>query len=138
MYELLTDRLQEMQTERESIARRLDSAEKLYELEFGRRPPGRTLQLDFLPPVPSDSRFAGLGWREAIVQVLRQTERPMHVDEIWAALREGGYQTRSRDPRRTIAAVVSRDPTAFIRFGPNQFGLGSEVDTRRGGDGRER
>src|SRR5574340_223171 len=89
MYARIDAQIRELQTELDSIARRMNSAEELYHLEFGRLAPGRTLAVE-AKPIPPIGPLAGWGWGDAIADVLGRSGRPMHVNEIWAALVEGG------------------------------------------------
>ena len=104
------------------VDRRLEAAEELYRREFGLTPPGADPSRKRRPRASRAGEGQQQSWREAMVSVLRNGDRPLHVKEIWQALVDSGFETRSRDPLRSIVAIAVRDPR-IERSAPNTYRL---------------
>ncbi len=120
---LLQRRIDELVAEKESVSRRREAAEELYEGEFGPSTPDALLPPEAAVRTVELGPLTGLSWAEAMTRVLQEAERPLHVKEIWQRLQEGGFRTNSRDPVRSVVAIAVRDPGNFPRAGPNCYGL---------------
>ena len=71
---------------------------------------------------------------EAIVRVLREAGRPLHVREIIEALLTNGlWRTSGKTPEATVGAQIYRDlkyrgaSSPFVKVGPGTFGLRDPV-----------
>lgn len=132
------------------LARRRAAAEDLYRAEYGdipeenmavvTTPPqssqrGQRVQRLQIPEAP-DGPLTGLGWAEALQQVLGASSEPLHVKEIWRRLAEGGFKTEARDPLRSIVAMSLRSPQ-IIRAAPNTFALAEGKFAADGGESQE-
>ncbi len=115
----LRARLKETRRRLEEVRLRRARAASMYRDEFGDDPPGSQQLRE------RDGRFAGVSWPVAIRAVLRESDRPLHRDEIWSVLEEGDFETESDDPRRTLVAVVARLPDVE-RIGPATYELKEE------------
>jgi hypothetical protein len=110
---------------------RLDAAVEMFRLEFNSDPPLSGLSEKATPIAELVSvvdkrrvRQGGPSWNDAVVQVLIEAGSPLHLNEIWKRMRESGFQTESKDPRRSLASVLGRHPD-IVRTGPNMYGLTS-------------
>ena len=119
--ERIRARLVELNHDLLDFDRRLDAAEELYQREFGNAAPGadERRRSTALRPSPADQP----SWRDAIVGVITARGRPLHVNEIWDALLDSGFQTGSADPIRSIVAIAVRNPQVITRTAPNTYGL---------------
>lgn len=126
--ERIRTKLVELNHHLNDVDRRLEAAEELYRREFGLTPPDSEPVRKRRPPVSRAGDGRRQSWREAMVSVLRSSERPLHVKEIWQALADSGFETASRDPLRSIVAIAVRDPR-IERSAPNTYRL---VGTRNG------
>jgi HB1, ASXL, restriction endonuclease HTH domain len=118
----LRARIEEMQSERESVSRRRESAEELYEAEFRERY-SETGEAIVVVDEFHRGPLTGLSWAEAMTRVLQEAGHPLHVKQIWEKLREDGFRTNARDPIRSVVAIAVRDPVNFPKVGPNRYGL---------------
>jgi hypothetical protein len=110
-----------------SIDKRLDAAIEMYRLEFDAEP-------DVAKEVgPSSLRRAGgrrrqrndgSSWNQVVAQVLEEAGSPLHLNHIWQRIQETGFDTRSRDPLRSLASVLVRHPEVH-RTGRNIYALKS-------------
>jgi hypothetical protein len=66
---------------------------------------------------------------EHVIEVLRRTGRPMHVNLIAIELSRKGYQVKAKNPAATVAVALGRRPDQFSRVGPNTFDLVSKEAT---------
>lgn len=128
----LLDRLDQqvgdLQREREIVRGRLESAERLYQAEFGEVYTSvRSIPIDIpkeIEPLPErEGPLTDLGWGEAIERVIEEAGRPLHVKDIWNLLTEGGFRTEASDPKRSIVAIVIRNPGVFVRVAPNTYAI---------------
>jgi hypothetical protein len=111
----------------ELTGERIEAAARLYELEFGTRPPqlGALHAEDVLgapEPIPRRARV-GTNWAHEIAHVLAEAAEPLHVQAIWEQLQERGFRTNSSDPLRAIVATASRRSDLLVRAAPNTYGL---------------
>jgi hypothetical protein len=57
---------------------------------------------------PPMARFAGMGTKEAILRLLRGSERPLMPADIARLLMEGGIQTKSADFPSTVTSTLNQ------------------------------
>jgi hypothetical protein len=121
----LEAQIADLKEELDAVERRLKMAEELYEAEFRELPQevdansaAGQLGVDRKPSGP----LTDLSWADAIVRILHDEGRPLHVKEIWRLLKAGGFHTDARDPMRSIVSIAIRN-RAFIRIGPNEYAL---------------
>lgn len=126
------DRLAEIEEEIRTLESRQQAAEKLYKAEFGASPPTARSVAVTPPPIRRgrpkreiprsniDGPLTGMTWQDAMRDVL--ANGPLHVREIWDRLDEGGFQTDSQDPLRSIVAVALRMPE-LTRTDANTYGF---------------
>lgn len=120
---LLQDQLRDIHHELNSVDRRIEAAEELYRREFDKEPPDSTADVR---PRATRIRRAGTGqpsWRDAVIAVLRDSDRPLHAREIWQRLRDSGFQTDAVDPLRSVVAIAIRTEDKIRRVAPNTFAL---------------
>lgn len=110
---------------------RLDAACEMYRVEFNEEPPfsAERKSLETLPigvePVLRTSRrvkSGGPSWKEAVASVLREAGEPLHVSEIWRRMDAAGFETESKDPQRSLVAILVRQ-AEVVRTGRNTYGL---------------
>jgi hypothetical protein len=115
----------ELTSEIEITTGRLESAQRLYEAEFGEiyegDAPARQEPLFEPPPGP----LTGASWGDAIISTLQEVGRPLHVKELWAEMLARGFRSDSRDPQRSLVAMSIRHP-GIVRVAPNTYALGPE------------
>lgn len=136
------ERLRALQAEVDRLRHRREAAETLYEAEYGERvratetlaeaeleeqrefaAPATQSRRSNAKPIPGhDGRFTGMHWEEAIEYILREEGGPLHVNEIWRRLRDGGFQTASMDPVRSVVAIAVRSPR-LSKAAPNTYAL---------------
>jgi hypothetical protein len=134
---LLEEQLRDLHHELNSIERRIEAAEELYRREFDSDPPDSTVRVH--PRRATRIRRAEAGqpsWRDAVIGVLRDADRPLHAREIWQRLQESGFQTDATDPLRSVVAIAIRTPEAIHRTAPNTFALNG-AEAQREGEGEE-
>lgn len=128
--EMLQDQLREQHHELNSVDRRIEAAEELYRGEFGGEPPDASATTRSRRATRIRRAEAGQpSWRDAIIDVLRRSDRPLHAREIWRRLQESGFQTDAADPVRSVVATAIRTSDRIRRTGPNTFALnGNDSD----------
>lgn len=115
MRHALRARIEELEQQRRGVERRLRAAEQLYEAEFGHPvEPGSRAE--------TNGRFSDFGWGAALLSVLGEAGKPLHVKEIWKELRDGGFRTEARDPLRSLVAIAVRNPRV-VKVGPATYRL---------------
>jgi hypothetical protein len=109
----------------------------------GRAPEGRSYRRDSvtyigqhrsIPSIdsvrqPISNRFSDRTITQACKILLRETARPLHVNELYNLLIAGGFKFKGHNPTISIAVSLSRNKN-FRKVDPGTF----ELDTR---DGRE-
>jgi hypothetical protein len=98
----LQEQIQMMMSRLEAVRQRRQWARALYEDEFPKRRRRQSQE---------NAKFAALTWTEAVAHALEEMEGPVEVEELWLALQNGGFETASADPRRTLRVVLSRMKT---------------------------
>lgn len=132
-YRSMRDRMQadirDLQDALEQVSQRLESAERMYGLEFGEPLPS-TVVVELLPirEPTAEGPLTGLSWRQAMIRVLSQEGRPMHVRELWERLQAGGFRTDAQDPLRSIVAIAVRNDD-LVKVRPNTYALRRPADT---------
>ena len=126
------DRVQHQLTELNqtllATQRRLDTAVEMFRLEFNEDPPISGLAEKVTPADESTprskrrGRSIGPSWNDAVVEVLREARGPLHLNEIWRRMEASGFETESKDPRRSLASVLVRH-SDIVRTGRNTYGL---------------
>lgn len=111
---------------------RLDTASEMYRLEFDEEPPftDATKTLTTLPIGSAETvkgksrrvRSGGPSWKETVVGVLREAGEPLHLNEMWDRMHAAGFETESKDPRRSLASILVRH-AGVVRTGRNTYGL---------------
>ena len=124
-------RIRQLEAERQALAERRETAEHLYNAEYGRGPASTATESRAEPA--RRGPLTGRPWEVAVAEVLGEANAPLHVRDIWAALQAGGFRTDARDPLRSIVAVVLRSGR-FVRAGPNTYALVASVEQPGGGD----
>src|SRR5438128_2254571 len=106
---LLQDQLRDLHAELNSVDRRIEAAEELYRREFEQEPPESAVAVPSRRATRIRRAAAGQpSWREAVIDVLRQADRPLHAREIWQRLKDSGFQTDAADPLRSVVAIAIR------------------------------
>lgn len=121
--------IRDLQDALEQASQRLESAERMYELEFGEPLPS-TVVVEMLPvrEPAAEGPLTSLSWRQAMIRVLSQEGRPMHVRELWERLQAGGFRTDAQDPLRSIVAIAVRNDD-LVKVRPNTYALTRPADT---------
>jgi len=128
--ERIRKKLVELNRDLNDLERRLEAAQELYRREFGLTPPGYEPARETRRRTPKDRAGDGQpSWRDAIVTVLGDSGRPLHIKEIWQALVDSGFETNSRDPLRSVVAIAVRDDR-IVRSGPNTYALSGAVRSK--------
>jgi hypothetical protein len=115
--------LAEIEIEIGELKRRRESAESLYEVEFGAPFVESTDNERHDPDAsrPGIGPLTGLSWGDALVRVLDENG-PLHIKEIWRLLEDGGFRTDAQDPLRSIVAIAVRlEPV--VRVAPNTYAV---------------
>lgn len=109
---------------------RLEMAREMYRLEFSADPPGGDVALPPEEPPRMQRRRRGAedSWNEAVLRVLRDEGKPLHVRDLWARLEARGFQTGAQDPKRALSTVLVRLP-GVERTAPNTYGLQGQAGT---------
>lgn len=131
------DRVQQQLTELNqtllATQQRLDTAVEMFRLEFNEDPPISglaekvTSAEESTPSSKRRVRSSGLSWNDAVVEVLREAREPLHLSEIWRRMEASGFDTESKDPRRSLASVLVRH-SDIVRTGRNTYGLAMRAD----------
>lgn len=132
----LDAKLEHMQKRRSTLARYLDVARALLDME-------RQQALDGGVSVeePTGKRFVGKSITVATVELLLEANKPLHVKDIWKGITEGGAASRAQKPLETLTSRLMRDKR-FVNIGHRTFKLaawdGDERESSGGvNNGRE-
>jgi HB1, ASXL, restriction endonuclease HTH domain len=118
------EQLRDLHHELNSVERRIEAAEELYRREFDAEPPDSTVRVHTRRSTRIRRAEAGQpSWRDAVIGVLREADRPLHAREILQRLQESGFQTDAADPLRSVVSVAIRMQDEVHRTGPNTFAL---------------
>ncbi len=71
----------------------------------------------------SDSRFSNLTLAESSKLALMSHGKPMTTDEIYLALKEGGFPFKAVNPRPSIETVLNRNRRIFRKIKPHTWDL---------------
>jgi len=109
----------------DKIASRLEGEKSFYQQELravieGRVEVSREGIVISEEPEPKSTRFQGMKIADAVYEVLKEADHPLHVREIWDRISEGGVQSRAKKPWVSIAAALYRDDR-FENLGRNTF-----------------
>jgi hypothetical protein len=93
----------------------------------GRQPTYQTVPRSTLPPVRADvevtsERFLDRTIPQATALLLREAGAPLHVNEIYNRLLEGGFQFTGHNPTISIAVSLNRNGR-FRKVAPGTFDL---------------
>jgi len=132
----LDEKLEQMQKRRTTLARYLDLARALLDMERHQALDGGTSDEE-----PTGKRFVGKSITAATVELLLEANRPLHVKEIWKGIIEGGVASRAQKPLETLTSRLMRDKR-FVNIGHRTFKLaawdGDERESSGGvNNGRE-
>lgn len=102
-------------------AMRRDAAKQSYATRVHAAPPRH------IPPVLSEvevksDRFADRTIPQATTMLLREAGEPLHVNEIYNRLLEGGFNFTGHNPTISIAVSLNRNPR-FRKVAPGTFDL---------------
>jgi hypothetical protein len=125
------EQLRDLHHELNSVDRRIEAAEELYRREFDSEPPESTTAVLHARRATRIRRAeAGQpSWRDAVIGVLSQADRPLHAREIWQRLQQSGFQTDAVDPLRSVVSIALRTEDQIQRVAPNTFALnGADAD----------
>jgi hypothetical protein len=91
------------------------------------RPAHQTVPRSTLPPVRADvevtsERFLDRTIPQATAMLLREAAAPLHVNEIYNRLLEGGFQFTGHNPTISIAVSLNRN-RRFRKVAPGTFDL---------------
>ena len=91
------------------------------------RPTHQTVPRSTLPPVRADvevtsERFLDRTIPQATAMLLREAAAPLHVNEIYNRLLEGGFQFTGHNPTISIAVSLNRN-RRFRKVAPGTFDL---------------
>lgn len=91
------------------------------------RPAHQTVPRSTLPPVRTDvevtsERFLDRTIPQATAMLLREAAAPLHVNEIYNRLLEGGFQFTGHNPTISIAVSLNRN-RRFRKVAPGTFDL---------------
>lgn len=89
----------------------------------GERPRNvNTQQVRFQENEPSSQRFADRTITQACTLLLREAGRPMHVNELYQFLMDGGFMFNGNNPTISIAVSLNRN-RRFNKVAPGTFDL---------------
>ncbi len=74
------------------------------------------------PPEPINSRFADRTITQACTLLLREAGKPLHVNELYRLLVEGGMEFKGNNPTISIAVSLNRN-RRFRKVDPGTFDL---------------
>jgi hypothetical protein len=83
---------------------------------------GRSQPIRFADNEPSSQRFADRTITQACTLLLREAERPMHVNELYSFLMDGGFEFKGNNPTISIAVSLNRN-RRFRKVAPGTFDL---------------
>lgn len=89
--------------------------------------PRAGVQKHYIPPLRADvevktDRFADRTISYAATALLRESREPLHVNEIYNRLLEGGFNFTGHNPTISIAVSLNRNPR-FRKVAPGTFDL---------------
>lgn len=89
--------------------------------------PRASVQKHYIPPLRTDvevksDRFADRTISYAATALLRESREPLHVNEIYNRLLEGGFNFTGHNPTISIAVSLNRNPR-FRKVAPGTFDL---------------
>ena len=68
--------------------------------------------------------FAGLGFADSAFRVLSDSDRPLHVEELWGQLDSGGIKSDARNPSASLSTILKEDTRfAQLKKGKRVFDL---------------
>ena len=71
---------------------------------------------------PKSNRFVDRTITQACTLLLRDASSPLHVDELYNLLREGGFEFKGNNPKISIAVSLNRN-RRFCKVAPGTFDL---------------
>lgn len=71
---------------------------------------------------PKSNRFTDRTITQACTLLLRDASSPLHVDELYNLLREGGFEFKGNNPKISIAVSLNRN-RRFCKVAPGTFDL---------------
>jgi hypothetical protein len=71
---------------------------------------------------PSSQRFSDRTITQACTLILREAGRPMHVNELFGILQDGGFEFKGNNPTISIAVSLNRN-RRFDKVAPGTFDL---------------
>ena len=71
---------------------------------------------------PKNNRFADRTITQACTLLLRDSSAPLHVNELYNLLREGGFEFKGNNPTISIAVSLNRN-RRFCKVAPGTFDL---------------
>lgn len=71
---------------------------------------------------PKSNRFTDRTITQACTLLLREASLPLHVDELYNLLREGGFEFKGNNPKISIAVSLNRN-RRFCKVAPGTFDL---------------
>lgn len=74
-------------------------------------------------PFVRTRRTKAVGLLKNVLELLKETGQPMHVNDIVEKLKDRGQAPGAKNPKATIAVALSRRPDQFRRTAPNTFGI---------------
>jgi hypothetical protein len=109
------------------VALRRDEVHSRNSSSSGRQPTYQTVPRSTLPPVRTDvevtsERFLDRTIPQATALLLRESGAPLHVNEIYNRLLEGGFQFTGHNPTISIAVSLNRNGR-FRKVAPGTFDL---------------
>ena len=82
----------------------------------------RNQSMRFAENEASSQRFADRTITQACTLLLREAERPMHVNELYSYLMDGGFEFKGNNPTISIAVSLNRN-RRFRKVAPGTFDL---------------
>lgn len=82
----------------------------------------RNQSIRFAENEPSSQRFTDRTITQACTLLLREAERPMHVNELYSYLMDGGFEFKGNNPTISIAVSLNRN-RRFRKVAPGTFDL---------------
>ncbi len=73
--------------------------------------------------VSLDGRLKDKTIVEACKIVLSIAQRPLHLNEVVAGLKAGGYEFRTDSPKNSVESSIQREPDVFEKVGPRTYRL---------------
>jgi len=72
---------------------------------------------------PLSDRLAVLSLSEAIVEIVKSSQGPIHADQVLKRLREAGRAPRAKNPKNSVASLLHRGVKTglYRKVGPNLF-----------------